>query len=308
MEKITQNQKVIKILCFVLALLLWIFVSYQENPSMTKTIKNVPITIAGEQALKENGLSVYSVSEKSVNVRATAKRLSLSRINNKTISASINVSSIKKPGKHVIPASVTSGISSSASYYVKGKDITVVIEPILSKKYTVEADIATPQDTSVLLKSHTLSEEKVTVYAPDSIMDAIGSIKTQQIIPDSKAKSQTVSLVVYAKNGKILEGAECNPSEITVDYTVNTIKSLPIVLKTLDGSSHKLPAEYAAEVYGSGEAFENYTEIETLMVSLNDQQPGDKVKAQLNLPEYATLHKGSGEIEIELKKEYFKED
>ena len=35
----------------------------------------VPLAIAGEQALKENGFSVYSVSEKSVNVSVTAKRL-----------------------------------------------------------------------------------------------------------------------------------------------------------------------------------------------------------------------------------------
>ena len=119
MEKVMQNKKVIKIICLALAVLLWVYVSYQENPSMTKTVKNVPLVIVGEQALKESGFSVYSVSEKSVNVKATANRLSLARITNKTISASINVSSIKKAGTHTVPATVTSSISSNASCYVK---------------------------------------------------------------------------------------------------------------------------------------------------------------------------------------------
>ena len=58
MEKMMQNKKVIKIICIVLAALLWIYVSYQENPSMTKTVRNVPVSISGEQTLKTNGFSV----------------------------------------------------------------------------------------------------------------------------------------------------------------------------------------------------------------------------------------------------------
>ncbi|MEE0869423.1 MAG: hypothetical protein U0L70_06490, partial [Ruminococcus sp.] len=94
MEKVAREKLVVKIICVALATILWFYVSYQENPSMTKTVRNVPLAISGEQALKENGFSVYSISEKSVDVSVSAKRLSLSRLSNRTLSAVINVSSI----------------------------------------------------------------------------------------------------------------------------------------------------------------------------------------------------------------------
>ncbi len=306
MEKITQNKKIIQIICTALAILLWIYVSYQENPSMSKTVKNVPIAISGEQALKENGLSVYSVSEKSVNVKATAKRLSLARITNKTISATINVSSIKTPGKHVLPAAVTSGISSNASYYVKGKDITVTIEPIIKKSFDLAANISTSDESSVLLKSHSLSDKRVVVSAPESIMQDIGYVQTEPIVPGTKDKSVKVKLLVYAKNGKLLEGAECTPSEVTVDYTLNFLKTLPIVLKTTDGGSFTLPSTYTAEICGSGEVYDSLKEIETQTIDISDYKENDKITIKLILPDGITLNKGIEDIEIELKKDYFK--
>ena len=177
MEKVAREKLVVKIICVALATILWFYVSYQENPSMTKTVRNVPLAISGEQALKENGFSVYSISEKSVDVSVSAKRLSLSRLSNRTLSAVINVSSIKERGTYVLPATISSAVNSNATYYVKGKDIKVVIEPIKTASYTIEADIAAAADTSVILKSHELSTKKVTVSAPESIMNEIAAVR-----------------------------------------------------------------------------------------------------------------------------------
>ena len=240
MEKIMKNEKFIKFICVLFAALLWIYVSYQENPSMSKTVNKVPLVITGEQALKENGLSVYSVSQQSVNVKVTAKRLSLPKLTNKTLTATINVSAITKSGKYTIPATVTLPGNSEASFYVKSKDITVIVEPIETKLHSVEAQIAKSKDSSIIVKSHTLSSETVSVSAPKSLMNEIDHIATEEIIPQSGGGSQTAKLVVYAKNGKILEGAECNPSQVTVGYSVYDVRTVPVVIKTISGEKYDL--------------------------------------------------------------------
>ncbi len=308
MEKVMQNTRFIKIFCVALAVLLWIYVSYQENPSMSKTVKNVPIVIVGEQALKENGFSVYSVSEKSVNVKATANRLSLARITNKTVSASINVSSIKKAGKHVVPATVTSTVSSSASYYVKTSDITVVIEPILKDTFKIEPVVTDPVNTSKMIDSYALSKENVTVSAPKSIIDDIGSVRTEAVITDEESGTQTVRLVAYAKNGKILEGVECSPAEITVSYIISDVKTIPVVLKTSDGKSHTLPSQYDIEVSGSGDSFDSLKQIETMTVSLSGLEVGSSVSVKLNVPNYVKLTNDSDELQIKLESKYFDDE
>ncbi len=305
MEKITQNKLAVKIICVALSVILWLYVSYQENPSMSKTVRNVPLAISGEQALKESGFSIYSISEKSVDVKITAKRLTLARLSNRTVSAVINVSAIKDSGTYTIPATVSSSLTSNAAYYVKGKDIKIVVEPIKKNTYTVEADIAAAQDTSVVLSSHELSEKRVTVSAPESIIKEIASVKTEQIIPDKNGKEQVAKLLVYGKNGKVLEGAECTPAQVTVKYSFHDVKAVPVVLKTTGGKTIPLPAENTVKIYGSGYAFENANQIETEEINLAQFKEGSKVRIKLKLPKNVMLADSSNEIEIELLSEYY---
>ncbi len=306
MEKIIRSKLAVKIVCVALATILWLYVSYQENPSMTKTVRNVPLAISGEQALKENGFSVYSISEKSIDVKVTAKRLSLARLSNRTMSAVINVSSIKKEGTYVLPATVSSAVNSNATYYVKGKDIKVVIEPIKTGTYTIEADITSSTDTSVILKSHELSAKKVSVSAPESVMKEIGSVRTEQITTDKNTKEQTARLIVYGKNGKILEGAECTPAEVKVTYSFHKVKTVPVVLKATSGKTFSLPSENTVKIYGSGDIFDKITQIETEEINLALYEKESKIRTKLNLPDGIMITDNSNEVEIVLEREFFK--
>lgn len=306
MEKIMQNRKVIKIICIAFAVLLWFYVSYQENPTMTKTVRNVPLTIVGQHELKENGYSVLSVSVEDVDVKATAKRLSLARINNRTLTATIDVSSITSSGQHVIPASVTSSLSSGGSYYTKGKDITVVIEPILTKTKKIEKIISSPSSSSVKLKSSELSEDNVIISAPESIMKKVSSVRTETIIPGTTGGSQTVNLIVYSNDGKVLDDVECEPSKVTVYYSLYNVKWVPIVLKTAEGKYFDLPSEYIIEVCSSSEKeFNNLKHIETEPVDLSHYEVGSTVSVKLDIPDFIEKEKDETyTIKFTLDEEY----
>ena len=305
MEKIMQNKRTIQIICVVLAVILWFYVSYQENPSMTKTVRNVPITVIGEQELKSNGFSVLSISAKDVDVKATAKRLSLARINNKTLTATVDVSSIKSSGTHVIPASVVSSHASGGSYFTKGKDITIVIEPILTKTKNIEKIISSPSSASVKLHSSVLSEDKVSISAPKSIMDKVDCIRTETVIPGTTGGSQTVRLLVYSKDGKILEGVECEPSKVTVHYSLYNVKQVPIVLKTTSGKIFSLPAEHTIKIYGSDSNFNKLKQIETEPINLAHYEVGSSVELNLNIPSYVHTEENVTRIKLTLDEEFF---
>ncbi len=305
MEKIAREKLVSKIVCVALAIILWLFVLYQENPSTTKTVRNVPLVITGEQALKESGFSVYSISEKSVDVGVSAKRLSLSRLSNRTLSAGINVSSIKKSGTYSLPATVSSAVDASAIYYVKGKDIKVVIEPIEKATYTVEPDILAPTDTSFFLDSYKLSKEKITVTAPRSIIKDISSVRTEEFIPEENSNEYTAKLVVYGKNGKILNGAQCSPEEIKISYLLHSVKEVPVVLSTTGGKTFPLPSGYTVKIRGNGDSFEKIDKIETEAINLSEYKEGAKITVKLKVPKEAKLLDKSNEMEVLLESEYY---
>lgn len=304
MEKMMRDKTAVKIICIVLATILWLYVSFQENPTMSKTVKNVPLAITGEQALKENGFSVYSVSEKSIDVKVTAKRLSLAKASNKTLSAVINVSSIKESGKYVIPATVSSSLS-GATYYVKGKDVTVVIEAMQKDTFPIVADITESHNSKLIVSSHKLSHKKVSVSAPKSILNAIETVRTEQIIPNDKENVQSARLIAYAKDGSVLDGVVCTPSHVEVSYSFYDIKTVPVVLKTTDGNTHTLPAQYTVKIYGKGEGFDKIKQIETEEINLNQFEAESKVRIKLSFPKSAMPLDNANEVEIELKEKYY---
>ena len=306
MEKIAREKLVSKIVCVALAFILWLFVSYQENPSMTKTVRNVPIVITGEQALKEKGFSVYETNVTSVDVSVNGKRSTLARLTNRTLTAVINVSSIKEGGTHTLPATVSAAVNSNATYYVKGKDIKVVIEPIESATYKIEADILSPTDTSIILNSHELSKQKVKVLAPRSIIDDIATIKTEQFVPEKNTKEYTAKLIAYSKNGKVLEGVQFEPAEVKVSYTFHSVKTVPVVLSATNGKTFSLPSENTVRIYGSGEAFENISEIKTEEINLALFEKGSTVRVKLNIPKDIKLVDNTNEMDVFLKSDFFK--
>ena len=306
MEKIMENKRLLKIICVALAAILWFYVSYQENPSMSKTVRNVPVTIIGEQTLKENGFAVLSVSEDTVDVKATAKRLSLARINNSNLTATINVASIKKAGTHTIPALVTSNHSSGGSFYTKGNDLQIVIEPIINKSFKIEKSDPVISEPWVKLKSFEFSDDTVKVSAPKSIMSKVGSIRTETVIPGKTNGRKTVKIVVYSKDGKILKGVDCEPASVTVEYKLYNIKRVPIILKTTDNKKFNLPEDSYVEIYGDDERFEKLTHIETQPVDLSQYEVNSTISVELDIPEeYATISSGSSTINITLKEDFF---
>ncbi|MBR1969317.1 MAG: hypothetical protein IKA17_03065 [Clostridia bacterium] len=286
MEKITQNKLAVKIICVVLAIILWTYVSYQENPSMSKTVRNVPLAIAGEQALKENGFSVYSISEKSVDVKTTAKRLSLRKLTNKTISAVINVSSIKEAGEYVIPATVSSSIVSGASYYVKGNDIKVIIEPIESLSFDVSPKLSDKTDSDLLVRSVSLSKEKAKVYAPESIIKEISKITTEEILFENNSTTKTdgVRLVALGKDGSVIEGVTISPETVDVTHLFYDVKRIPVIITTTNGEEYQLPETYNVKIFGFGEEFNAVNEIYSEPISESVYKGSEEYTITLDIP------------------------
>ncbi|MBQ8391043.1 MAG: hypothetical protein IJX50_00680 [Clostridia bacterium] len=305
MEKIMQNKLALKIICTLLAVVLWIYVSYQENPTMTKTIDDVPITLSGEQALNENGLSVYSVSDNSISVIANAKRLTLARLTNKNTTGVINVSSFRKPGKYSVHVAVSSNVTSDPVFTAKGKNISVVIEPIETKTFNIDVSFEQGKAASDFkVESHNTTDKKVTVKAPESILNLVSSVKTETLSP-AKEK-QTAKLIAYDKNGVVLERVECIPAETDVTFSFYSFKTVPVVLKLKGGAEHKLPESSNIRIFGEKADIDKIEQIKTKPIDISVYEANSDVEARLSLPKGISLYDSKDSIVVNLKEEYFK--
>lgn len=301
MEKIKNEKLISKIICLALSIALWFYVYYYENPTMTKTVRNVPVTVKEEQVekLKANGLSVYSLTDDEVDVKVTAQRPNLPKITNRTISTYVNLSSVKRSGTYYFPAIVTTEGNFNASYYVKSKNIEVVVESIVSEVFDVEADI---ESTYVAYDSFTTESDKILITAPESILKEIGTVKTEVIKIDKETDKATGKFVIYDKNGELIDNDKivCTPEEMEITFSYLSKKTVPVMLKSTEDTRHKLPSAYDIDIYGKSEVLSDISYIDTVEVNLSSHSKDTEIKLKLDLPEGIKTADSKNEISVKL--------
>ena len=138
-----------KVVCGLLAILMWIYVSYDENPTSTNTYTNIPVTITGIAELEARNITVLS-GTLSVAVKVSGARNALSRLNKSDINAIADVSNITGTGEQN-PIITIVGIPDALS--VEEKKITsgkLVTDILIKKIVEVGIDITGTMNDSVI--------------------------------------------------------------------------------------------------------------------------------------------------------------
>ncbi|MBE7033336.1 MAG: hypothetical protein E7406_03820 [Ruminococcaceae bacterium] len=306
MEKIKREKLIMKIICTSLAVILWFYVSYFENPTMTKTVDDVPVTITDEQLdrLEKKGLSIQYISKDSVDVKVTARRLTLATQTRRSLSAYVNISSISKSGTYYLPANVVSDDGADATYYVKAKDIKVVVEPILTGSFNVEADL---DNQYIAYNGYRLSSDTVKVSAPKSIFDEIYSIKTEHLILDDRIEIKERDLVLYDKDGNVLDSEKVSftPSNIDIMFSYLDEKTVPVIIPMDSGKEITLPEKYDIDIYGDAETIDAISYIKTENLDLTQYDENSTVKLRLYLPYGIKVNEDSKQVEIKIDSSFF---
>ena len=98
-----KNRKVFNIiLAIVLAVGVWLYVINVENPTGTVPIRDIPVSLVGEDSLAERGLMVTDQSRDSVNLKLSGRRKTLMKLNRKNLTLELDVSTITSEGEHTI--------------------------------------------------------------------------------------------------------------------------------------------------------------------------------------------------------------
>lgn len=121
MEQRTKYRGFYMVLSVVLSIILWMYVGGVVNPTGTTTIRNLPVTLVGREALESRGLMITSGADQTVTVRATGRRDALNILNSNSdtaISITVDVSSIDQPGQYTRDVQVSfnsTGLAAASS-------------------------------------------------------------------------------------------------------------------------------------------------------------------------------------------------
>ena len=128
------------LLSVLLAVLIWMYIRDVENPTQEGTYYGVEIQISGERVLEERGLTVASISQKTVNVTVNAP-ISVHNDLRGNITATVDVSQCTEPGEYQLTCTpkLPSNIDTTGAYFPDSAQVvTVVIDNLATETKTLE--------------------------------------------------------------------------------------------------------------------------------------------------------------------------
>ncbi len=240
-----------KILCLVIAFVIWFYVMQVDSPEYRETFHSVDVTLTSTQILDDtSGLSVYSGYGATVDITVIGKKSVINKLNSEDFSVTADLSEITSAGMHSVPINVhlPAGLSLDST---SQNAIQVYVDEKSSAVIEIRANI-----TSMMIGSHLeVGEPKpryetVVVTGPKSALDEISYAEISLSLGNVNA-SMTASgpLSLVGKNGAQID----NPylrlarTDVTVDIPVYTTKKLPIVVAYKYGYFNETNVRVTAE-------------------------------------------------------------
>ena len=94
-----RNKGFLMVLSVLLAIVFWVYVG-DENPDISGTVRNLPVTFVGLETLESRGLMITGGMDQSITLNVTGKRELIHRLSAETVSITVDVSSVQQPGEY----------------------------------------------------------------------------------------------------------------------------------------------------------------------------------------------------------------
>ncbi len=240
-ERIFYNNKLILVLSFVLAIVLWAVVKVNYSENATRVITDVRVTLDASLAAENDFVPFYDSDMLTVDVEVSGKPFD---INNYSLS------------REDITIEATSGYIDAAGYKaltltpvtesgvnvvkITPSTVTVYFDRMRSAQVNVEARLTNEADTLVgegfSVGQIAASESTATVSGPASVVDNLSKVYFEATVPDEQLPlSQTTEVtarISYAldkeRDSRFLVcenvGTDANPATVTIPvYQVSLV-------------------------------------------------------------------------------------
>ena len=179
MIKKLKNNFSLKLLAFLFAFMLWLIVVNIDDPVMTKTFTNIPVTVEHSEILTEQNKTYQIVDDtQNVSVVVSAKRRTLSKIKASDIVVTEDIKEMYLNTQ--IPLEVTvNGYEGSCEATASPRNLQIQIEDNVSKTTYITPVASGQVRSGYVLGKLTADPETVTINGPKSLVEKISKVEAE---------------------------------------------------------------------------------------------------------------------------------
>ncbi len=205
----------LKLISVVVALMIWLFVTTQNDPTRTITIQNVPITIVNEDSIGDIGKVAEPAGSDTVTVKVTERRSVVNRLNRNNIHVEADLENINQ--LNTIPLTVTCDNSRVTwdEIEIRPSSLKVTVEDKIEQTFSVSVTTSGETAAGYAVGRTEIPDGKTILIAgPESLINIINQVVAPVTVAGlNEDKDLTAMLRVYDKNGSELSETQMNRLE-----------------------------------------------------------------------------------------------
>jgi len=219
------------LVCFAVALSVWIFVTSTENEEYEYTFKDVNVEYFGvDQLQNEHGLSIMSEYQTKVNITVKGYRSEIVKYTSEDFYARIDVDAITEEGVHALnviaklPEGKMSLVSTSPS------TINVNVEETLTAKVPVKVNVQYDIPDKLKLHDPVPEFQELEIVGPKSRVESVAYAEVSYILgPITTSMNFRGPVTLYDAVGNKIENPYVKPevNEMYVKVKVTQEKEVP---------------------------------------------------------------------------------
>ena len=269
------------LLSVLLAVLIWMYIRDVENPTQEGTYYGVEIQISGERVLEERGLTVASISQKTVNVTVNAP-ISVHNDLRGNITATVDVSQCTEPGEYQLTCTpkLPSNIDTTGAYFPESAQVvTVVIDNLATETKTLELKLEGSVADGYQAGAPVFDPETVEL---SGTAEQLAQVSRAVVILEADGLKQSYSgrlpITLLDENDEPIIDTNISMSEETAYLTlpVGVMKEVPLTVSFIPGGGATGDGDVEVDiqpktinVIGTEEAVAGLTEISLGSIDLS---------------------------------------
>lgn len=219
----------IKLAALFFAFVIWSYVMAGTNPTRSKTVENVPLSIVNSAELKAKNLIINEPETRipeTVSVTVEAGIDSHKNINADTLRASVNLAYIQDDGKVKVQISCTSSVSGTTIKSIYPSEIELKVDKLMTRSIPVLAALEGDARDDYYVSTPVLASDFITISGAQSIIEGITKAVCYVNVENlTSSVRESYPLTLYDADGNEV------PSDLIVENIPSAIVNIEVLPK-----------------------------------------------------------------------------
>lgn len=298
-NKDKKERIIIPIICLLMSIGLWFYVSNVENTIRKYDLNKVPVELLNVDSLEKSKLALTPNQEFYVNLKLEGSN-EIYKVKRDDFKITVDISEYAlKKGENRMSVNI---VESPANITIKNNNnlnIVINLEEISEKTMEVASEIVVAEKSGYFVSPIEINPGEVKVTGAESLVNKVNSLVIRGEVNDATEDLvASYPIIPVDSAGKEVEGVELESKYADVVIKVSKGKSIPIKINTIGDLPLDLKlksiegSRKTSEIIGPKELLDQIVELQTESIDLSQIKDNEEINVGIIVPDGVNILQG----------------